>query len=84
MNRTRYLLARLEWKREYIVIQQRIRAAKQGLRGAHRAYGLQKAKLADVYLAISEIRNARLAMEEHLKKLWALKDDARRAWEERQ
>lgn len=40
MNRTQYMLARLEWKRDYIDAQQRIRAAKAAIREAHRALGL--------------------------------------------
>lgn len=37
MNRTQYLLARLQWKSDYAAAQQRIRSCKVAIREAHRA-----------------------------------------------
>lgn len=102
MNRTQYLLARLEWKRDYVEAQQQIRDCKAAIREAHRALGAcglyrygstsedrehntrWRVAYNQVVDSIQSLYNARKDMEDHLKRLWDLKEIARQEWLKRQ
>ncbi len=79
-----YLAYRAEWKQRYLDQIKAVRAAKQGIKDANRAYSKHSKTISDIWTAYRDLRKAHEETKKLLTERWAASAEAGRQTREKQ